>query len=257
LSKSLQVAFLSLVSLALASGASASTVTLGSYGSNANSTGYTESGFSNTALQFTGTSALNSGWATKLVALTTPSNSSSPKTSYDTSDGGIWTAAITGTSWVTNTAGAGPKCSGGSCDADDFYYYETTFTAAAGQYNGSLSVMADDTAEVILDPGTVNQQVLVNFGAIGDDSKCSIGVPNCVDIDTISLNGTLLSAGTNTLEIIDAQTGGSGAGVDFSARLNTAPAPEPGSLLLLGTGLLGLAYGLFRKNKAVGLVLNS
>jgi hypothetical protein len=33
--------------------------------------------------------------------------------------------------------------------------------------------------------------------------------------------------------------------------------PEPGTLLLLGTGLLGLALILFRKNKAHGLVLNS
>jgi hypothetical protein len=257
LRKSLQVAFLSLVSLALASGASASTVTLGSYGSNANGTGYTESGFGNSALLFTGTSALNSSWATNLVAPATPSKGSSPGTTYDTSDGNVWTSAITGTSWVTNTSGAGPACSGSACDANDFYYYETTFTAAAGHYNGSLSVMADDTAEVILDPGTANQQVLVNFGAIGADNKCSIGVPNCVNIDTISLNGTLLSAGTNTLEIINAQTGGSGAGVDFSAKLTTAPAPEPGSLLLLGSGLLGLAYGLFRKNKAIGLVLNT
>ena len=35
-----------------------------------------------------------------------------------------------------------------------------------------------------------------------------------------------------------------------------AQAPESGSLLLLGTGLLGLAFVAFRKAKASGVVLN-
>jgi len=38
-------------------------------------------------------------------------------------------------------------------------------------------------------------------------------------------------------------------------NLDITQVPEPSSLLLLGTGLLGLAFVLFRKNKPFGMVL--
>lgn len=260
-----KIGFLSALLLVLVSTAQADSITL--YSAAGSSSNY-----ANGHLEYLGTSALNASFLANTPALpnyvplsasTTPSTNSTSKTSYAIAAGG-WSTAINGTSWVSNSSSAGTTCTNGvNCDANDFYYYETTFTAVGRlSYYGTISVMADDTAEVILDAGTADQLILVPFAVVGGDGHCASGnangtnaLPSCGAADTISFAYVPLLAGTNTLTIIDAQTDLNGAGVDFEANFNAAP--EPSSLLLLGTGLLGLAFALFRKNKPSGLVVKS
>jgi hypothetical protein len=161
--------------------------------------------------------------------------------SYVVNANGVWTNPIAGTSWVSNNADAGPASTppssdGTVVDPNAFYYYETSFSVVGGTYSGSISVMADDTAEVLLDG-----VVIVPFGAIGADNHCSAGQPACTTVDTVTLTDISLLAGNNTLEIINAQTALS----------------EPSSLLLMGSGLAGLAMLVFWKGKASRLVLHS
>jgi hypothetical protein len=63
------------------------------------------------------------------------------------------------------------------------------------------------------------------------------------------------TTGTYSYEVIYAEVNGGPA--VLSADVTSSATPEPSSLLLMGTGLLGLAFALFRKNKPAGLVLHS
>jgi hypothetical protein len=238
--------------LFLAAAASADPISLGSYG-----TGDSNMGNSNTALTFDGficasatspcpsVSPLSdfSGPPPSLALLNNGVNPVTPgsSTTYDVATAGVWAAAVANSSWVSLSPNAGP--SGGVNPPDGYYAYSTTFSSTGGSgMVGSLSVMADDTTFVYL-----NGALVASAGSLGTDTDCAGGLPDCTQVDTIAWDPTLL-AGLNTLTFVVEQTGQTASdnptGVDFDAVL----APEPSGLLLLGTGLLGLAFLLFRRN---------
>jgi hypothetical protein len=165
----------------------------------------------------------------------------------------VWGGPITNSTWVGSTATAGPV--GTVNPAMGYYTFTTNFTAGStGLYSGSIGFLADDTAEVIL-----NGNVLLPLGTLGTDQHCAASSDSCLGTDTITLSNLLLLSGVNanTLTFLVQQagtgpTGGSGdpAGLDFEGSLTSAATnvvPEPSTLMLMGTGLFGVAGAMWRR----------
>jgi len=176
---------------------------------------------------------------------TAVSYSGSPSTTYALDPGTAWAPAGANSVWVSNNPGSGPG--GNVVIPAGTYSYTTSFTTVAGNsYTGAISLLADDTADVLF-----NGHSLIGLGILGSDAHCADSGPNCRTPTLITLPSAFFLAGLNTLQF-DLQQTIASAGLDFygsaTGTVGTgSPVPEPGTLFLLGTGLIGSAGLLMRR----------
>jgi hypothetical protein len=151
--------------------------------------------------------------------------------------GGAYNASTAGTSWTKNT---GPTANGAvkpTSTSKTNYLSEVTLvnSSTSGYCYTGETLSPDSECEVEL-------LVTANYGgAMGSSSTTFIyGYAEGVD-GTGTFNGTSWSKGSNANE---AQ--------GMEENINVDIAPEPNSLILLGTGFGLLGYGLLLRKRSAG-----
>jgi hypothetical protein len=150
-----------------------------------------------------------------------------------------WAAAISGSQWVSIAPTGDPSSPGYTVlpngtaitfsqifNLNNFVGYET----------GSVSVLADDTTNVAIN-GT--EIYAANLG--GQYPTCSSKPIGCLTTTEATIDLTpyagLFHAGANTISFTVYQENMVSYGLDYAGMVST---PEPGTLALLGSGLLGV-----------------
>jgi PEP-CTERM motif len=154
-----------------------------------------------------------------------------------------WAAPLPGSSWVSYTQSGGPANAAGqppvvvpnNTIVSFFDFFTTT-----GAMTGSITVLADDSTSVLLDGVLLFPEAPPNTY-----SQCSDVPIGCVTTTSQVIALNVLSAGVHTLRFDVAQRAEVAFGLNYAGSISDVP--EPTSMLLLGTGLLGLTARVRRR----------